>query len=55
MRPAASFGDWSRLSVRIVERIKPRIGIGLENPAITGEMLLGMDANGINVAVQAPT
>ena len=47
MRPAAGFRDRSGLSIRRVERIEPRIGIGLKDPGIAGEMLLGMDAGAI--------
>jgi hypothetical protein len=47
VRPASSFRDRSRLSIRRVEPIEPGIGIGLKDPAIAGEMLLGMDAGSI--------
>ena len=47
MRPAARFRDRPSFSIWRVERVESRIGIGLENPAITGEMLLGMDASAI--------
>jgi tetratricopeptide (TPR) repeat protein len=47
MRLAAGFGNGSRLSVRIVERIEPRLGVGLKDPRIAGKMLLRMNAGAI--------
>ncbi len=47
MRPASGFRDRSWLSIRLVERVEAAIGVGLKNPAISGEMLLGMDAGAI--------
>jgi len=47
MRPAARFRDRPSFSIWRVERVESRIGIGLENPAIAGKMLLGMDAGAI--------
>ena len=43
MRPAARFDDHSRLAVLPVQGVEPRIGVGLKNPGISGEMPLGMD------------
>jgi hypothetical protein len=40
VRPTARFRDRSRLSTRLVDAVEPRIGIGLENPGISGEMPL---------------
>jgi hypothetical protein len=47
MRPAAGFGDRSRLSIRCIERVEPAISINLKDAGIAGEMLLGMDAGAI--------
>src|SRR6516162_3091015 len=47
VRPASGFGDRSRLSRWLVEPIEAGIGVGLKNPAIASEMLLGMDARSI--------
>jgi hypothetical protein len=44
---AAGFRDRSRFSIRLVEHVEPGIGIGLKNPAISGEMPLGMNAGAI--------
>src|SRR6266849_743272 len=35
------------VSLRLVDRVEPSIGIGLENPGISGEMPLGMLATAI--------
>src|SRR5207344_889767 len=47
LRRASGFRDRSRLSPRLVELIEPSIGVGLQDPAIAGEMLLGVDAGPI--------
>ena len=47
MRPACGLRDWSRPSHRFVERVESAVGVGLKNPAISGEMPLGMHAAAI--------
>src|SRR3954467_12966360 len=47
MRPAAGFGNRSALPIRRVERIESAVGVGLKDPVVAGQMLLGMNAGSI--------
>ena len=39
---ACSFDDRTWLSVRVVNRIEASIGVGLEDPGVSGEISFGM-------------
>jgi hypothetical protein len=47
MRPAGSFGDRPGRTLRRIELVEPRIGIGLENARIAIKMTLGMLAGAV--------
>src|SRR5712692_1808062 len=47
MSPARGFRDRARHAPWLVKRVESTVGVGLKNPGISGEMLLGMGAAAI--------
>jgi hypothetical protein len=47
VRPARRFRDRAAQPLRSVDRVEAGVGVGLEDSAVSGQMLLGMNAGAI--------
>jgi len=54
MRPARRFDDRAWLSLRLVDRIEPRIGVGLENPEINRSYAMMATHYGVGIVPARP-